>query len=95
MGSIPGTVGHPPGARCGRRRCLVLLAGGALGLAAGCARLGNPAGRRPRLGSAPWGPARVGVLQFVQAAAPDAVRFGLLEALAAAGYRPGAGLVLE
>ena len=95
MGSVPGPAGLPPVAGYGRRRCLGLLAGGVLGLAAGCGRLGGAASRRPRLGSAPLGTARVGLLQFVRAAAPDAVRLGLLEVLAAAGYRPGAGLALE
>jgi putative ABC transport system substrate-binding protein len=73
--------------RISRRRALRLLgvggAGGAL-LAAGCT---------PR--SRPPGPPRLGLLQYVRGAAPDAARRGFLQALARGGFRPPASLTLQ
>lgn len=72
--------------RISRRRALGLLGGGAAGgalLAAGCT---------PR--SRPPGPPRLGLLQYVRAAAPDAARRGFVQALARGGFQPPAGVTL-
>ena len=70
-----------------RRQAMRLLGGAAAGgalLAAGCT---------PR--SRPPGPRRLGLLQYVQGAAPDAARRGFLLALARGGFRPPATLTLQ
>ncbi len=68
-----------------RRQALILLGGAAAGalLASGC---------DPRLRSP--GPPRLGILQYVRGAAPDAARRGFLRALAGGGFRPPAGVTL-
>lgn len=69
-----------------RRRALRLLGGAAAAgalLAAGC-----QARRRPP------GPPRVGLIQYVRGAAPDAARRGFVQALARAGFRAPAGVIL-
>ncbi len=69
-----------------RRRALRLLGGGAAGgalLAAGC----TTRSRHP-------GPPRLGLLQYVRGAAPDAARHGFVQVLARGGFRSPAGLTL-
>ncbi len=77
-------MARTPGAS--RRQALRLLGGAAAAgtlVAAGC-----NARRRPP------GPPRLGLLQYVRGAAPDAARRGFVEALAGAGFRPPAGVTL-
>lgn len=69
-----------------RRQALRLLGGAAAAgtlVAAGC----NARSRPP-------GPPRLGLLQYVRGAAPDAARRGFVQALARAGFRPPAGVTL-
>jgi len=69
-----------------RRQALRLLGGAAAAgtlVAAGC----NARSRTP-------GPPRLGLLQYVRGAAPDAARRGFVQALARAGFRPPAGVTL-
>ncbi len=69
-----------------RRQALRLLGGAAVAgtlVAAGC----NARSRPP-------GPPRLGLLQYVRGAAPDAARRGFVQALAGAGFRPPAGVTL-
>ena len=68
--------------RINRRRALGLLGGGAL-VAAGCTSRSRPPG-----------PPRLGLLQYVRGAAPDAARRGFVQALARGGFRPPTGLIL-
>jgi putative ABC transport system substrate-binding protein len=69
-----------------RRQVLGLLGGAAAGgalLAAGCASRSRPSG-----------PPRLGLIQYVRAAAPDAARRGFVQALARGGFPPGTGVIL-
>jgi putative ABC transport system substrate-binding protein len=77
-------MARTPGAS--RRQALRLLGGAAAAgtlVAAGC----NARSRTP-------GPPRLGLLQYVRGAAPDAARRGFVQALAKAGFRPPAGVTL-
>jgi putative ABC transport system substrate-binding protein len=77
-------MARTPGAS--RRQALRLLGGAAAAgtlVAAGC----NARSRTP-------GPPRLGLLQYVRGAAPDAARRGFVQALARAGFRPPAGVTL-
>jgi putative ABC transport system substrate-binding protein len=69
-----------------RRQVLALLGGTAAGgalLTAGCASRSRPSG-----------PPRLGLIQYVRAAAPDAARRGFVQALARGGFPPGTGVIL-
>ena len=68
--------------RSSRRQVLGWL-GGAL-LVAGCSSRSRPPG-----------PPRLGLLQYVRAAAPDDARRGFVQALAGAGFRRGEGVILQ
>ncbi len=69
-----------------RRQALRLLGAAATGgalLAAGCTSRSQPPG-----------PPRVGLLQYVRAAAPDDARRGVVQALARGGFAPANGGVI-